>query len=101
MGAHVLRQSISELVTCLFEVVISPQPHPEFFRAVHESHDRDGWTQRRIDRLFFRCVRAGRFDLTGLITHEFSPRDCAAAYALAGDRRGQAMGILFDRMGES
>jgi len=69
-------------------------------QAVHDSHDRGGWTQRRIDRLFFRCVRAGRFDLSGLITHEFSPRDCAAAYALAEQRRGQAMGILFDWTGD-
>lgn len=70
-------------------------------QAVHDSHDRGGWTQRRIDRLFFESVRAGRFDLSGLITHEFSPQDCAEAYALAEQQRGQAMGILFDWSGEA
>lgn len=70
-------------------------------QAVHDSHDRDGWTQRRIDRLFFEQVRTERFNLTGLITHEFSPRDCAAAYALAEQQRAEAMGILFDWIAES
>ena len=65
-------------------------------QATHDSHDRDGWTQHRIDRLFFRCVREGRFDLSELITHEFSPEDCERAYALAEHQREQAMGILFD-----
>ena len=65
-------------------------------QATHDSHDRDGWTQRRIDELFFASVLAGRFDLSGLISHEFSPADCAAAYALAEENRGETMGVLFD-----
>jgi len=65
-------------------------------QATHDSQDRGGWTQRRIDNLFFTCVQEGRFDLSGLITHEFSPGECAAAYALAEQQRDQAMGILFD-----
>jgi len=65
-------------------------------QATHESHDRDGWTQRRIDRLFFDLVLRGRFDLSGLITHEFFPRDCEQAYALACEQRERAMGILFN-----
>lgn len=65
-------------------------------QATHDSHDRDGWTQRRIDRLFFSCVADGRFDLSGLITHEFAPADCAEAYALAENERETAIGILFD-----
>ncbi len=64
--------------------------------ATHDHHDRDGWTQRRIDALFFDLVRGGRFDLQGLITHEFAPADCEAAYALASERRSEALGILFD-----
>jgi len=68
-------------------------------QATHDSHDIDGWTQRRIDALFFKLVRHGRFDLSNLITHEFSPIDCAAAYALASDRREQAVGILYDWTG--
>ena len=65
-------------------------------QATHDSHDRDGWTQRRIDALFFEALSAGRFDVGGLITHEFPPEDCAAAYALAVERRHDALGILFD-----
>ena len=65
-------------------------------QAVHDSHDRDGWTQRRIDAKFFASVANGRFDLSGLITHEFSPEDCGKAYALADDERGRVMGILYD-----
>jgi threonine dehydrogenase-like Zn-dependent dehydrogenase len=64
--------------------------------AVHDHHDRDGWTERRIDALFFELVRDGRFPLQGLITHEFAPEQCVEAYALASERRGEALGILFD-----
>lgn len=64
--------------------------------ATHDSHDRDDWTQRRIDEHFFAQLAAGRFSLDGLITHEFSPRQCVDAYELASNRRAQAMGILFD-----
>ena len=65
-------------------------------QATHDSHDRDGWTQRRIDELFFEQVLSGGFDLSGLITHEFRPRDCVQAYTLANQQREQVMGILFD-----
>ena len=65
-------------------------------QAVHDSHDRDGWTQRRIDEKFFASVASGRFDLGGLITHEFSPTDCKDAYALADEQRERVMGILYD-----
>jgi 2-desacetyl-2-hydroxyethyl bacteriochlorophyllide A dehydrogenase len=65
-------------------------------QATHDSHDRDGWTQRRIDSHFFACVKDGCFDLAGLITHEFAPEACEAAYALAEQQREQVMGILFD-----
>ena len=65
-------------------------------QATHDNHDRDGWTQRRIDRLFFTCVRRNRFDLEGLITHEFAPENCATAYALAESARERTLGILFD-----
>lgn len=65
-------------------------------QATHESHDRDGWTQRRVDQLFFDEVLQGRFDLSGLITHEFSPVDCVQAYALVREQKEQVMGILFD-----
>ena len=69
-------------------------------QATHDSHDRDGWTQRRIDEKFFAEVAADRFDLSGLISREFSPRDCEQAYALADQQRDRVMGILYDWTGE-
>ena len=68
-------------------------------QATHDSHDVDGWTQRRIDALFFDLVERDKFDLKRLITHEFSPHKCGDAYALASERRGQALGILYDWTG--
>ncbi|MDZ4729634.1 MAG: zinc-binding alcohol dehydrogenase [Xanthomonadales bacterium] len=65
-------------------------------QAVHESHDRDGWTQGKVDELFFSYVLSGRFDLSGLMTHEFTPLECQQAYALAELHRERAMGILFN-----
>lgn len=64
--------------------------------ATHDHHDRGGWTQRRIDGLFFQHARSGSFPLAGLITHEFRPEDCERAYALATEHRDRAVGILFD-----
>jgi 2-desacetyl-2-hydroxyethyl bacteriochlorophyllide A dehydrogenase len=64
--------------------------------ATHDHHDRGGWTQRRIDDLFFKLVADGSFDLDGLVTHRFRPEDCAGAYALATERRDDAVGVLFD-----
>jgi len=65
-------------------------------QATHDSHDRDGWTQRRIDEEFFKLVVADRFKLDGLITHEFAPEECEKAYSLAERQRGDTMGILYD-----
>lgn len=64
--------------------------------ATHDHQDRGGWTQRRIDALFFKLVADGAFKLDGLITHRFAPADCVAAYDLASHRGGEAVGILFD-----
>ncbi len=65
-------------------------------QATHDSHDRDGWTQRRIDAEFFKLVADERFKLDGLLTHEFAPEQCEEAYQLAEQQRGDTMGILFD-----
>jgi threonine dehydrogenase-like Zn-dependent dehydrogenase len=64
--------------------------------ATHDHQDRGGFTQRRIDAMFFDLLRSGNFKLDGLITHEFAPRDCEAAYQLATERRHDALGVLFD-----
>jgi threonine dehydrogenase-like Zn-dependent dehydrogenase len=68
--------------------------------ATHDHHDRGGWTQRRIDELFFQLVGTGSFHLDGLITHEFPPDRAAEAYALASDHREDAVGVLFDWTGD-
>ncbi len=63
-------------------------------QAVHESHDIDGWTQERIDSLFFDHLVSGQFQLQGLITHEFMPEDFERVYETAcGDPR-DVMGLL-------
>jgi 2-desacetyl-2-hydroxyethyl bacteriochlorophyllide A dehydrogenase len=65
-------------------------------QATHDSHDLDGWTQRRVDTLFFEKLIENRFPLEGLITHEFYPYECARAYEMADRQRHETMGILFD-----
>jgi threonine dehydrogenase-like Zn-dependent dehydrogenase len=65
-------------------------------QATHDSHDLDGWTERRIDALYFDLLHTGRFDVSGLITHEFLPVDCEQAYARASQQNESVMGILFN-----
>ncbi|NKB36981.1 MAG: zinc-binding dehydrogenase [Gammaproteobacteria bacterium] len=65
-------------------------------QATHDSHDLGGWTQRKIDARFFDLLHKGKFNLTGLITHEFRPDQCVEAYQQADNRRGESMGILYD-----
>ena len=65
-------------------------------QATHDSHDRDGWTQRKVDAHFFELLLTGQFTLDGLITHEFSPEKCEEAYEQAEIRRDESMGILYD-----
>jgi len=65
-------------------------------QATHDSHDRDGWTQRRIDAHFFQQAAAGKIRLDGLISHEFTPERCVEAYRQADEHREETMGVLFD-----
>ena len=65
-------------------------------QATHESHDLDGWTQRRVDAHFFELLEQGQFDVSGLMTHEFSPTQCEQAYALANQQGEDVMGVLFN-----
>ena len=51
---------------------------------------------RRFDKIFQVLVADGRFDLGGLISHEFGPAQCVDAYHLAEARRDETMGLLFD-----
>jgi len=68
-------------------------------QATHDSHDRDGWIQRKVDERFFQVLSDKRFSLEGMISHEFSPQHCAEAYTLAEQQRQHTMGILFDWSG--
>ncbi|MBA2482052.1 MAG: zinc-binding alcohol dehydrogenase [Planctomycetes bacterium] len=54
------------------------------------------WSPDRICRYFFELALSKRFDLSGLVTHVFDPKDCEKAYGTASSRRGETMGILFD-----
>ena len=65
-------------------------------QAVHDSHDFYGGTQQQIDARFFASMQDGQFDLSGLITHEFSPAECIEAYKLADEQREEVMGLLYD-----
>ncbi len=74
-------------------------PTPDLESAIRDLDrhvSRDGWTERRVDELFFRKLQDNHFPLEGLITHEFSPTECTQAYDLAERERQQVMGILFD-----
>jgi 2-desacetyl-2-hydroxyethyl bacteriochlorophyllide A dehydrogenase len=65
-------------------------------QATHDSHDRDGWSQRRVDRHFFEEVLKGSFKLGGLISDEFAPHECERAYNLIQADTDNTMGVLFD-----
>lgn len=65
-------------------------------QATHDSHDLDGWTQPRIDRLFFDALQSGRFQVDGLISATFKPQEFREAYRTAEDDRHQVLGLRFD-----
>jgi threonine dehydrogenase-like Zn-dependent dehydrogenase len=64
--------------------------------GTHDTHDRDGWPEARVNAVFFELVRTGRFPLDGLITHVVDARDPAKAYELANTAREETMGICFE-----
>ena len=51
---------------------------------------------RALHDLFFHLVRAGRFDLDGLVTDVVSPMDAERAYRAADESPGETLGIVFD-----
>jgi threonine dehydrogenase-like Zn-dependent dehydrogenase len=64
--------------------------------GTHDTHDRGGWPESRVNAVFFELAATGRFPLDGLITHVVDPRDPAKAYELANTVREETMGICFD-----
>jgi len=66
--------------------------------SIHGAHDATTFPDRSRDsiaQLFFRLVSSGRFPLTGMNTHWFTPDQAEDAYRLANTARGETMGILF------
>ncbi len=64
--------------------------------GTHDTHDRGGWPEHRVNAIFFELVSTGRFSLDDLITHVVDPHDPAKAYELANTVREETMGICFD-----
>lgn len=54
------------------------------------------WTQANMIGLFFDYLRRGIMDVSGLITHRFSPLEARSVYDMLIERREDAMGTLFD-----
>ncbi len=56
-----------------------------------------GEREHEVRRLFFSLVASGRFaGMSELVTHTFTPGDCAEAYALLDTDRSATMGVIFD-----
>jgi 2-desacetyl-2-hydroxyethyl bacteriochlorophyllide A dehydrogenase len=47
-------------------------------------------------KVFWPLLIDGRFNLEGMVTHRFTIDQASEAYALANERRGETMGLLFD-----
>jgi threonine dehydrogenase-like Zn-dependent dehydrogenase len=54
------------------------------------------WTGRRHGELFLDWLAEGRFTVGELISHRFSWERAADAYALLAERRGEALGVVFE-----
>ncbi|MBI4976632.1 MAG: zinc-binding alcohol dehydrogenase [Spirochaetes bacterium] len=64
--------------------------------GAHDGHEDPTWNTPIILRFFFNLLRTKRFDLSGLITHEFAAKDAMKGYEVANTKRNETMGILFD-----
>lgn len=64
--------------------------------GAHDGHNDAAWNDHSIAALFFQMLRDGRFDLDGMESHVFDPRDCVQAYDLISTRRAETMGVVFD-----
>jgi 2-desacetyl-2-hydroxyethyl bacteriochlorophyllide A dehydrogenase len=69
--------------------------------GAHDGHNDAEWNNATITAHLFRQVLAGRFNISGLITHTFLPDQAAEAYRLANAHREETLGILFDWTGVS
>jgi 2-desacetyl-2-hydroxyethyl bacteriochlorophyllide A dehydrogenase len=60
--------------------------------GAHDTH----LTEADALKVFWPLLTDGRFCLEGMITHHFTIDQADKAYALANERRGETMGIMFD-----
>ena len=63
--------------------------------GAHDVHEDGDWNAANIFAYFFKLIQSGRFNLEGMNTHEFAPKDFREAYRVANELRGETMGILF------
>lgn len=68
--------------------------------GAHDCHNDAEWHGSTIAELFFQFAVDGRFNLSGLETHVFAPRDCVHAYETMNTKRGETMGVIFDWRGK-
>jgi threonine dehydrogenase-like Zn-dependent dehydrogenase len=64
--------------------------------GAHDTHNDAEWNNATIPAHLFRQVLAGRFNVSGLITHTVTHEQVAEAYRLANAHREETLGILFD-----
>lgn len=64
--------------------------------GAHDSHEDEAWNSSKIISLVFSLVERGRFNLEGLNTHEFTPKQCEKAYMLLNSERATTMGVIFN-----
>lgn len=63
--------------------------------GAHDIHNDATWNNITIARFFFNLIRRGRFDLEGMISHEFPGERAPEGYEVVNARRGETMGVLF------
>jgi 2-desacetyl-2-hydroxyethyl bacteriochlorophyllide A dehydrogenase len=61
-----------------------------------DGDERGIWAPPKVYDLFLNLLASGRFDVSGLITHTFTPAEAAAAYEQPVRDPGGTLGILFD-----
>ncbi|MDR1145686.1 MAG: hypothetical protein LBK71_06070, partial [Verrucomicrobiales bacterium] len=64
--------------------------------GAHDVHDNAQWHNASISAFFFEMVAGGRIKLDGMVSHRFTPEQCAEAYATANRDRASTMGIVFN-----
>jgi len=64
--------------------------------GIHGTMTYRSWTHSEMAGLFIRYLLQRRMEVSGLITHRYSPLEAAAAYDLLAKNRSSAMGVMLD-----